>query len=58
MKAMQETWVQCLGPKDPPEKGKATYSSFVSGGFHGKKNIAGYSPWCRLHMDTPEGHNI
>ena len=25
--AMQETWVQSLGQKDPPEKGKTTHSS-------------------------------
>ena len=28
--AMQETWIQCLGWKDPLEKGKATHSSILA----------------------------
>ena len=28
--AMQETWVQALDWEDPPEKGNATYSSFLA----------------------------
>ena len=28
--AMQETWVQSLGQKDPLEKGKATHSSILA----------------------------
>ena len=28
--AMRETWVQSLGWKDPPEKGKATHSSILA----------------------------
>ena len=28
--AMQETWVQFLGQKDPLEKGMATYSGILS----------------------------
>ena len=28
--AMQETWVQSLGGKDPLEKGMATYSSILA----------------------------
>ena len=27
---MQETWVQCLGQKDPLEKGIATHSSILA----------------------------
>ena len=27
---MQETWVQCLGWKDPREKGKATHSCILA----------------------------
>ena len=27
---MQETWVRCLGWKDPLEKGKATHSSILA----------------------------
>ena len=37
--AMQETWFQSLGWKNPLEKGKATHSS-MPGEFHGL-----YSPW-------------
>ena len=29
--AIQETWVQSLGWKDPVEKGKATHSSILAG---------------------------
>ena len=28
--AMQDTWVQSLGPEDPLEKGMATHSSFLA----------------------------
>ena len=28
--AKQETWVQCMGGEDPPEKGIATHSSIVA----------------------------
>ena len=28
--AMQETWVQSLGPEDPLEKGMATHSSILA----------------------------
>ena len=28
--AMQETWVSCLGGKDPLEKGMATHSSILA----------------------------
>ena len=28
--AMRETWIQSLGWKDPPEKGKATHSSILA----------------------------
>ena len=33
--AMQETWVQSLGRKDPLEKGMATQSSILVREFHG-----------------------
>ena len=47
--AMQETWVQSLGWKDPPEKGKATHSIFWPEELHGL-----YNPWGRKESDTPE----
>ena len=28
--AMEETWVQSLGPRDPPEKGMVTHSSILA----------------------------
>ena len=47
--AMQETWVQSLGCKDPLEKGKATHSIFWPGEFHGLD-----SPWGSKDSDTTE----
>ena len=47
--AMQETWVQLLGWKDPLEKGKATHPVFWLGEFHGL-----YSPWGHKESDTTE----
>jgi len=43
--AMQETRVQSLGWKDPPEKEMATILVFLPGEFHGQRSLAGYSPW-------------
>ena len=45
--AMQETWVQSLGWEGPLEKGKATHSSILAGKSHGRRGLAGYSPWGR-----------
>ena len=28
--AMQETWVQSLGPEDPPDKGMAVHSRIIA----------------------------
>ena len=28
--AVEETWVQSLGPRDPPEKGMVTHSSILA----------------------------
>ena len=47
--AMQETWVQSLGWKDPLEKGKATHSILWPGEFHGL-----YSPRGCMDLDTTE----
>ena len=52
--AMQETQVQCLGQKDPLEKGMATPSVFLSGKSHGQRSLASYSPWGRKESDTTE----
>ena len=42
--AMQETQVQFLGQEDPLEKGPATHSSILPGGFHGQRRLADYYP--------------
>ena len=50
--ALQETWVQCLGQKDPLEKGMATHSRFLPLEFHGQRSLAGYSLQGRKVLDT------
>ena len=52
--AMQETWVQFLGWKDPLEKGMAIHSSLFPGKFHGKRSLVSYSPWVLKESDTNE----
>ena len=50
---MQETWVQLLGWKDPPEKEIATHSSSNwPEEFYGQRSQAGYSPWDGKELDT------
>ena len=46
---MQETLVQFLCREDPLEKGKATLSSVLAGGFHGL-----HSPWGCKESDMTE----
>ena len=43
--AMQGTQVQSLGQEDSLEKGMATHSSVLVWKSHGRRNLAGYSPW-------------
>ena len=50
--AMQETWVWSLSQEDRLEKGMATHSVFLPGGFHGQRSLAGYSPWGSKESDT------
>ena len=38
--AKQETWVRSLG-----QEMETNTKMFLSGKFHGQKNLAGYSPW-------------
>ena len=40
---MQETWVQSLGQEDPLEKKMLPTPVFLSGEFHGQRNLTGYS---------------
>ena len=51
--AMQETWVQSLGWKDPLEEGMATHYSCLENS-HGQRSLAGYSPWGHKEPDTTE----
>ena len=51
---MQETWVWSQGWEDPLETETATHSSIWPGEFHGRRNLAGYSPWGRKESDTTE----
>ena len=55
--AMQETQVQSLGWEDPPEKGMAIHSSFLSGEFHGQKSLAGYMGLQRIGQDWATNSN-
>ena len=47
---MQEILVRSLGQEDPLEKGTTTYSSILTGEFHGQRSLAGYSP--RGHKES------
>ena len=48
--AMQETWVQSLGPEDSLEKEMATTPAFLPGESHGQRSLAGYNPWGRKRV--------
>ena len=39
--AMQETWVQYLGRKDPLEKGMGIHSSILAWRIHGQRSLVG-----------------
>ena len=43
--AMQETWVQSLGPEDPPGEGNGNPLQYSCPESHGQRSLAGYSPW-------------
>ena len=43
MEETQEIQVQSLGWEDPLEEEMATFSSILSGKFHGQRSLAGYS---------------
>ena len=49
--AMQETWVQFLGQKDPLEKEILPTRVFLPGKPHEQRSLEGYSPWCRRELD-------
>ena len=52
--AVQETRIQSLGREDPLEEGIATHSSTLPGGSHGRRSLAGCSPWGCKESDTTE----
>ena len=52
--AVQETWVQSLGQKDPLEKGMATHSSILAWRIHGQRSLVGYHPQGRKELNTME----
>ena len=54
MQETQETWVESLGQENPPEEEMITHSSILPEKFHGKRNLAGYSPWGHKELDTTE----
>ena len=54
--AMQEIWVQSLGPEDPLEKDMATHSSILARRIPRAEEPGGYSPWGRKELDTTEWH--
>jgi len=41
----QEMRVQSLVQEDPLKKEMATHSRILAGKSHGKRSLAGYSPW-------------
>ena len=43
--AIQEIWVQCLGRKDPLEKGMVTHSIIFAWRIPWTEDLAGCSPW-------------
>ena len=51
--AMQETWIQTLGPENPLKKEMAT-PVFLPGESHGQRSLAGYNPWGRKEWDMTE----
>ena len=51
---MQETRVPSLGREDPLEKEMQPTPVFLSGEFHGPRNLVGYSPLGRKELDTAE----
>ena len=51
---MQEMPVRSLVWEDPLEEEMATHFSILLGKYHGQRNLAGYSPWCRKELATTE----
>ena len=54
MQEMQETQVQSLGWEDPLRRKWQPTPVFLPVGFHGQRNLSGYSSWGRKELDTTE----
>ena len=54
MQEMQEMQVQSLGQEDPLGRKWQPAPVFLPREFHGRRNLAGYSPWGRKELDTIE----
>ena len=54
LSAMQETGVQSLDREDPLEKEMQPTPVFSPGKSHGRRSLAGYSPWGRKESDMTE----
>ena len=51
---MLKMWVGSLGREDPLEKGMATHSSILAGGYHGRRSLVGFSPGGCKELDMTE----
>ena len=51
---MQETWIQSLSHEDSLEEEMATHPSILAWEIHGRRSLAGYSPWGHNELDTTE----
>ena len=51
--AMKETWVQTLGWKILRRRQWQSTPVFLPGDSHGRRNLAGYSPWGRKESTEP-----
>ena len=47
-------WIRSLAQEDSLEEEMATHSSILPGKFHGQRNLASYSPWGHIDLDTTE----
>ena len=54
MQEPQETQVQSLVQEGSLEEGMQPTPVFLPGESHGRRNLAGYSPWGRKESDRPE----
>ena len=58
MQEIQEMKLRSLGWEDPLEKEMATHSSILAWEIHGRRRLAGYSPWGRQESDMTEHAHV